>query len=155
MERPALLPGFPLSVIFQFLSFRPVFAPLLVFCCNLEFLTLSSISYFDRDFRNGRGGTSLVVQWLRFCTPNTVLISCQETKPHMPQVTVDMSQLKILCSTTTTWNSQINKYILKKKWERRIKCIDLVTPWMGDSILFKGRNGHINDSFPKGNISKM
>lgn len=53
-----------------FLSFRPVFAPLLVSCCNLEFLTLSSISYFDRDFRNGRRRTSLVVQWLRsFCLP--------------------------------------------------------------------------------------
>lgn len=28
-------------------------------------------------------------------------------------------------------------------------------PVDGNSILLKGRNGNINDSFPKGNISKM
>ena len=81
-----------------------------------------------------------------FCTPNTVLISCQEIKPHMPKLRVDMPQLR-------PGTAKLKKK--KKKWEKRIKCIDLVTPWMGDSILFKGRDGNINDSFPKGNISKM
>ena len=42
-------------------------------------------------------GTSLVVQWLRLCTPNEGgpgLIPCQGTRSHMPQLRVRTPQLK-------------------------------------------------------------
>ena len=58
-------------------------------------------------------GTSLVVQWLRFHTPNVGdpgSIPGQGTRSHMPQ-----QRLKIPNPPTKTWYSQINKYILKKK----------------------------------------
>ena len=44
-------------------------------------------------------GTSLVVQWLRFCTSNAGdlgSIPDQETRSHVLQLTVHMPQLKIL-----------------------------------------------------------
>ena len=44
-------------------------------------------------------GTSLVVHWLRFCTPNAVglgSIPDQETRSHMLQLTAHMLQLKVL-----------------------------------------------------------
>ncbi|TEA41477.1 hypothetical protein DBR06_SOUSAS27010023, partial [Sousa chinensis] len=46
---------------------------------------------------------SLVVQWLRLCTPNAGglgLISGQGTRSHMPQLRVPMPQVKILHATT-------------------------------------------------------
>ena len=47
-------------------------------------------------------GTGLVVQWLRFCTPNTGglgLIPGQGTRSHMPQLRVLMLQLKTKTKT--------------------------------------------------------
>ena len=58
-------------------------------------------------------GISLVVQWLRLCTPSAGgldLIPAQGTRSHMPQLRVQMLQLKILSATTKIWHSQINKY---------------------------------------------
>ena len=52
-------------------------------------------------------GTSLVVQWLRLCAPNSGglgSISGQGTRSHTPQ-------LKIQHATTKTWHSQINQYL--------------------------------------------
>ena len=49
-------------------------------------------------------GTSLVVQWLRFCAPTLGglgLIPGQETIPYMPQVSVHMLPSKVLNTTTT------------------------------------------------------
>ena len=68
---------------------------------------MATISYKD----NKSLGTSLVVQWLRIRTLSAKglgSIPGQGTRPHM-------LQLKILCSTTKTWSSQINKNKLKKK----------------------------------------
>ena len=45
-------------------------------------------------------GTSLAVQWLRLHTPSARgldLIPAQGTRSHMPQLRVQMLQLKILC----------------------------------------------------------
>ena len=45
-----------------------------------------------------RGGTSLVVQWLRLCTPNVAgprLIPGWGTGPHMLQLESDMLQLRL------------------------------------------------------------
>ena len=44
-------------------------------------------------------GTSLVVQWLRFCSPRAGglgSIPDQGTRPHVLQLTVHMPQLKVL-----------------------------------------------------------
>ena len=57
------------------------------------------------------GGTSLVVQWLRFHAPNAGdpgSIPGQGNRSHM-------LQLKILHATTKTCHNQINKYVLKRK----------------------------------------
>ncbi|TEA28986.1 hypothetical protein DBR06_SOUSAS11410026, partial [Sousa chinensis] len=46
---------------------------------------------------------SLVVQWLRLCTPNAGglgSISGRGTRSHMPQLRVRMPQLKILHAST-------------------------------------------------------
>ena len=56
-------------------------------------------------------GTSLVVQWLRLCTPNSGglgSIPGQGTRSHMPQLRVRMPQLKIPHAATKTRCSQIN-----------------------------------------------
>ena len=56
-------------------------------------------------------GISLVVQWLRLCTPNAGslgLIPGRETHSHMPQRRVCMPQLKIMHAATKTWCSQVN-----------------------------------------------
>ena len=56
-------------------------------------------------------GTSLVVQWPRFCTPNTGvtgLIPDQGTRSHIPQ-------LKIVHTATKSWHSQIYRSFKKKK----------------------------------------
>ena len=55
-------------------------------------------------------GTSLVVQWLRLCAPNagdSGSIPGQETRSQM-------LQLKIVCATTNTQCSQMNKNKNKK-----------------------------------------
>ena len=55
-------------------------------------------------------GTSLVVQWLRLCVPNTGRldsIPSQGTRSHMPQLKVHRGQPKI--------PTQTNKLNLKKK----------------------------------------
>ena len=60
--------------------------------------------------------TSLVVQWLRFRTPNAVvcgLVSDQGARSHMLQLRVCMPELKILHATTMTRCSQIIKYVNK------------------------------------------
>ena len=57
-------------------------------------------------------GTSLVVKWLRLCTPKAGglgSIPGQGTRSHMLQLRFHMLQLKILCAPTKTWSSQINK----------------------------------------------
>ena len=49
-------------------------------------------------------GTSLVVQWLRFCAPNAGvpgLIPGQGTRSHI-------LQLKTLCAATKTWHNKNN-----------------------------------------------
>ena len=84
------------------------------------------------------GGTPLLNQWLRTCSSNaggSSSIPGQGTRSHMPQLRVDMTQLKllhaltershmtqlkvkILCATTKTWHRQINnnknKYLEKE-----------------------------------------
>ena len=57
-------------------------------------------------------GTSLVVQWLRLCTPNAEgldLIPSQGSRSHMPQPGIHMLQLKVPRATTKTRHSQIYK----------------------------------------------
>ena len=54
-------------------------------------------------------GTSLVVQWLRLCTPNAGGLSLtpgQGTRSHMLQLTVHMLQLKIPRAATKTQSRQ-------------------------------------------------
>ena len=61
-----------------------------------------------------RAWTSLVVQWLRFHTPNAVvcaLVSDQGTRSHVLQLRVCIPELKILHAATLTWCSHIIKYI--------------------------------------------
>ena len=51
----------------------------------------------------GRRGVSLVVQWLRLCPPNAGdpdSFPGQGTRPHMPQLSVRMPQLKMLHAAT-------------------------------------------------------
>ena len=63
-----------------------------------------------------RAWTSLVLQWLKFHTPNAVvcgLVSDQGARSHMLQLRVCMPELKILHATTMTWCSQIIKYVNK------------------------------------------
>ena len=65
------------------------------------------------NHKHSRGGTSLVVQWLRLCPPNAEglsLIPDQGTRSHM-------LQLKILCAATK-W-SQINKKKIKERERER------------------------------------
>ena len=55
---------------------------------------------------------SLLVEWLRFWAPNAgdlSLIPGQGTRSHMSQLRVHILQGKILCATTKTQHSQINK----------------------------------------------
>ena len=61
------------------------------------------MSYY---YQNISTGTSLLVQWVRFHTPNAGVrgsIPGGGIRPHM-------LQLKILSATTKTWCSQMNKY---------------------------------------------
>ena len=62
------------------------------------------------------GGTSLVVQWLRFHAPNAgpSSIPGQGTRSHMPQLRVPMPQPKIPHVATKTQHSQGNKCFLEK-----------------------------------------
>ena len=53
----------------------------------------------------GHAGTFLLVQWLRYHTPNAEglgSIPGQGTRSHIPQLTVCIPQLKILYATTKT-----------------------------------------------------
>ena len=56
----------------------------------------------------------LMVQWLRLCVPNA---GGQDSSPgwgarfHMPQLRVQMPQLKILHAATKTWHRQISNKI--------------------------------------------
>ncbi|TEA25904.1 hypothetical protein DBR06_SOUSAS5710017, partial [Sousa chinensis] len=60
------------------------------------------------------GGTSLVVQWVRICTPNAGgpgSIPSRGTRSHMHaaygmQLRVHMPQLRRLHATTKTWHSR-------------------------------------------------
>ena len=66
-------------------------------------------------------GTSLVVQWLRLCTPNAGgpgSILDRGNRSHMLQLRVHMLQLKILCVATKTGAAkQVNilKWIIRKQ----------------------------------------
>ena len=54
---------------------------------------------------NSISGTSLVVQWLRFCAPNagdSGLVPSRGTGSHIPHVKVCMPQLKILHAAKIT-----------------------------------------------------
>ena len=56
--------------------------------------------------------TSLVVQWLRLYTPSAGDPGSrlgQGTRSHVPQLSVCVLQLKILCATANLQHSQINK----------------------------------------------
>ena len=77
-------------------------------------------TYLDNSF-----GTSLAVQWLRLQAPSagdTGLIPGWRTKILHATLRVHLSQLKIplqqrwkiLCITTKTWRSSINKYFSKR-----------------------------------------
>ena len=68
-------------------------------------------------FKNINSRTSLVVWWLRLCTPyagSPGSIPGQGTGPHMPQ-------LKIPCVVSKTQCSQTNKYFEKLKNQFSIK----------------------------------
>ena len=90
--------------------------------------------------------TSLVVQWLRLCTPNAGglgLIPGQGTRPYMPQLRVHTPQLKILHVTSKTWHSQIKTWILFKKRTLHLKSklkFDFLFLWAMSlvSIVFMG-----------------
>ena len=73
---------------------------------------------------------SLVVQWLRLCAPDAKgSISVQGTRSHMPQIRVCILQLKILCATTKTQCSQINKYskIIYKLSKESYNVVPVIT----------------------------
>ena len=77
------------------IQFSPKFSVLFIYLIHHQSISKTFFS-----------GTSLVVQWLRFHTPNAGvpgLIPGQQTRSCM-------SQLKILCAATKTQHSQINKY---------------------------------------------
>ena len=85
---------------------------------------------------NWRGGTSLVVQWLRLHAPNARgmgSIPGQGTRSHMPPLRVHMPQLKILHATTKARCSQINKYFRKRKkeWVKRRSQLSSLLPIVG------------------------
>ena len=86
------------------------------FMPTTHFSLLTTIHYILYICEN-----SLVVQWLRLCTPNAGglgSIPGQGTRSHMAQLkTLHAHQrLKIMFVTTNAWHSQINK--LKKKKEK-------------------------------------
>ena len=61
----------------------------------------------DYSFKQGDQGTSLVVQRLRFHSPNAGgpdWIPSQRTRSHMVQIRSHVLQLKILHATTKTWH---------------------------------------------------
>ena len=83
-----------------------------------------------------RGGTSLVVQWLRLHAPNAGgmgSIPGQGTRSHMLPLRVHMPQLKILHATTKTRYRQINKYFSKRKkeWVKRRGQLSSLLPIVG------------------------
>ena len=61
----------------------------------------------------GKGGTSLVAQWMRLCAPNAggwVRSLVRELDPTcMLQLRVCMPQLRSLPAATKTWFNQISK----------------------------------------------
>ena len=80
---------------------------------SLEARMESYLCMFSTRSEIWLSGISLVVQWLRLCTPNAGgpgLIPGQGTRSHMLQLRVHMLQLKILYAATKTWCSQINIY---------------------------------------------
>ena len=69
-----------------------------------------------------RKGTSLVVQWLKLCAPKTggwSLIPGQGTRSHMSQLRVQVPQPR--------QSSQIIKYFLKRKKERKQQILHSIT----------------------------
>ena len=74
---------------------------------------------------NFQWGPSLVVQYLRLCSPSAggpSLIPWQGTGAHVLPLRVHMPQLKIPCAATKTQCSQINKCLKMNKW------------WVNDSL---------------------
>ena len=71
-------------------------------------------------------GTSLMGQWLKFCTPNAGglgLTPGQGTRSHMPYQRVSMPELKI--SLAKSWHSQINTYFKKERTGNVLSlCVD-------------------------------
>ena len=60
------------------------------------------------------GGTYLVVQWLRLCTPNAGglgWIPGQRTRSRMPPLKMPRTTRKITCATTKTRTSQIKFFL--------------------------------------------
>ena len=83
---------------------------------------------------NNKGRTSLLVQWLRLCSPHSggqSSIPGQETRSHMPQLKISHAARKIrstiLCAAMYIQLSQINSKKKKKKRTKANKeCIDKV-----------------------------
>ena len=74
---------------------------------------------------NNKGRTSLLVQWLRLCSPHSggqSSIPGQETRSHMPQLKISHAARKIrstiLCAAMYIQLSQINSKKKKKKADK-------------------------------------
>ena len=90
-------------------------------------MRLGSLDWFllDRNvgrdsptFKNTLHRTSLVDQWLRFCTSSAGglgSIPGQETRSYMPQLRVCTPQQKIPYATTKTQCRQMNNFFIKIK----------------------------------------
>ena len=79
---------------------------------------------------NNKGRTSLLVQWLRLCSPHSggqSSIPGQETRSHMPQLKISHAARKIrstiLCAAMYIQLSQINSKKKKKSGQKPIKNV--------------------------------
>ena len=99
---------------------------------------------------------SLVVEWLRFWAPNAgdlSLIPGQGTRSHMPQLRVHILQGKILCATTKTQHSQINKlknnkYFFFKKRVLLFLIQERATPFKNSTHLWSQKACCVNCDSP-------
>ena len=72
------------------------------------------------------------------CWGGLSLIPSQQTRSHMPWLSVHMLQLTILRATTETWQSQVNKYFKNKIYKRGNLLKEDIPNWRslpGKSIL--------------------
>ena len=83
-------------------------------------------------------GTSLVIQWLRHCTPNAggpSLVHGQGTRSHMTQLRVCMLQLKSPNATMKSEDPMCHKKTLEGTM--KIKVLSVVTKtWRGQINFF-------------------